>query len=113
MLFVGVGAVSLPYAERRGVSALAAEPMLAEEGSVAWMAERRMAPSRRSAAITYIDAPPPLPQLTSSWGQSINLLAQEPARGAGVSCLSPNKEMQTDEGCALVCEKNMSSPKDY
>ena len=44
---------------------------------------------------------------------NLSLKAEAPGMGGAQLCQAPNTEMQTNDGCALLCEKNMTDPKDH
>ena len=43
----------------------------------------------------------------------VALKAEVPGKSGGNVCLAPNTEMQTNDGCAFLCEKNMTDPNDH
>ena len=92
-----VAAEGLP-ADRHG------DALRPEEDSVAWLTHMQ---ASAKAPVSYVAPTTPMQEAVSR--PSAAFLQQT---GANV-CRAPNTEMQTDDGCRLLCEKNMTDPNDH
>jgi hypothetical protein len=72
--------------------------------TVAWLTQQQ-ASARATVSFIAAQAAPRQPNLS--------LKAEAPGMGGAQLCQAPNTEMQTNDGCALLCEKNMTDPKDH
>ena len=74
------------------------------EHTVAWLTQQQ-ASARATVSFIASQVAPRQPKVA--------LKAEAPAKAGANVCLAPNKEMQTDDGCAILCEKNMTDPNDH
>jgi hypothetical protein len=74
------------------------------EHTVAWMTQQQ---ASARATVSFISS-----QIAPSSKPEVSFKVEASAKSGANVCLAPNKEMQTDDGCAILCEKNMTDPND-
>ena len=72
--------------------------------TVAWLTQQQ-ASARATVSFIAAQAAPRQPK--------VSLKAEAPGKGGAQLCQAPNTEMQTNDGCNLLCEKNMTDPNDH
>jgi len=75
--------------------------------TVAWLTQQQASPRATISFIAEQDTAPRPPTV------SLKVEAPPPGKGGALMCLAPNTEMQTNDGCALLCEKNMTDPNEH
>jgi hypothetical protein len=79
----------------------------AAQQTVAWLTQQQASARATISFIAEQDTAPRPPTV------SLKVEAPPPGQGGAQVCLAPNTEMQTNDGCALLCEKNMTDPNDH
>ena len=103
MLALCAAVEGLPAKTHRHFSTL--EPVAQQ--TVAWLTQQQASARATISFIAEQDTAPRPPTV------SFKVEAPPPGQGGAQVCLAPNTEMQTNDGCALLCEKNMTDPNDH